>query len=82
MQIATEAALRYYIASKAEDEGKSPDEVAREVTPESFEAYVRELHEQFMAGEFSQGEMADLLGLPRLELIHLLENMGLQVTNI
>lgn len=43
---------------------------------------VRTLHERLMEGEFSQGYMAKQLGISRLDLIHLLEAMGLSVTNV
>jgi hypothetical protein len=49
---------------------------------ESFQILVRTLHDQFMRGEISQGRMAELLGINRLDLIHLLEAMDLQITNL
>ena len=76
------SALGHFILSKAKQEGKTPSEVARDITQESFEQQVRELHQRFLVGEFSQGKLADMLGIPRIELIHLLEAMGLQVTNV
>ncbi len=71
-----------YILAKAHESGRSLDEVAREVTRAGFETTVRSLHEQFLKGDFSQGYFADRLGISRLDLIHLLEAMGLQVTNV
>lgn len=47
-----------------------------------FRNFVRKLHEQFMRGEISQGKMAELLGMNRVDLIHLLETLNLQVTNL
>jgi hypothetical protein len=49
---------------------------------EGFYALMRDLHEQFMHGELSQGGMADQLGIGRVDLIHLLEALNLQVTNL
>ena len=46
------------------------------------ENLVRSLHEQFMKGEISQGHMAEQLVINRVDLIHLLEAMNLQVTNL
>lgn len=46
------------------------------------DALIRSLHVQFMNGEISQGKMAEMLGIGRADLIHLLEKMGLQVTNL
>jgi hypothetical protein len=71
-----------FILAKARESGKSPNEIAKETTQEAFEASVRLLHAQFMQGEFSQGAMADQLGISRLDLIHLLDSMDLQATNV
>jgi hypothetical protein len=43
---------------------------------------VRYYHDPFMRGEISQGKMAELLGIHRIDLIHLLEDLGLQVANL
>lgn len=43
---------------------------------------LRKLYQQFMHGEISQGKMAEELGISRIDLIHLLEELGLQVTNL
>lgn len=43
---------------------------------------LRTLHDEFMRGEISQGKMAELLGISRIDLIHLLETLNLQVTNL
>lgn len=71
-----------YILAKARESGKSPNEIAKEATQEAFDTTVRLLHAQFMLGEFSQGAMADQLGISRLDLIHLLDSMDLQATNV
>jgi hypothetical protein len=49
---------------------------------DDFLKLVRTLHEQFMRGAISQGHMAELLGINRVDLIHLLEALDLQVTNL
>jgi hypothetical protein len=74
--------LGQFILSKAEELHKSPEDIVRQLIQERFEQTVRRLHKRFIKGEFSQGKLADLLGLPRIVLIHLLEEMGLNVTNI
>ena len=71
-----------FIIARARESGRNVDEVAREITQEGFEATVRSLHEQFMRGEFSQGYLADQLGISRIDLIHLLDGMGLPSTNV
>lgn len=74
--------LGEHILSKAKKLNKSPEDVAREMMQDHFEQIVRGLHQRFMHAEFSQATLADLLGLPRIVLIHLLEDMDLNVTNI
>ncbi|MHB8626282.1 MAG: hypothetical protein ACYDBJ_14075 [Aggregatilineales bacterium] len=68
------------------NDGKPIDDVStkgqNEPEREVFYHQVRSLHEQFMRGEFSQGYMAAELGIARIDLIHLLETMGLPVTNV
>ena len=49
---------------------------------DDFLKLVHTLHEQFMRGEISQEHMAELLGINRVDLIHLLEALDLQVTNL
>ncbi len=71
-----------FILARARESGKSLDEAAREITQEGFETAVRSLHHRFLKGEFSQGAMADQLGISRIDLIHLLDSMGLPATNV
>jgi len=70
------------LGHKAAHTGRNPADVASEVVREGFYALVRDLHEQFMQGELSQGGMAAQLGIGRVDLIHLLEALDLQVTNL
>lgn len=74
--------LGQFIDAKAAYSGRSTSDVADEVVHNSFLALVRELHAQFMRGELSQGGMAAELGINRIDLIHLLETLDLQVTNL
>lgn len=74
--------LGQFILMQARETGKHPEEIAREVTQTGFDHTVRALHEQFLRGEFSQGYFADQLGISRLDLIHLLDTMGLAATNV
>jgi hypothetical protein len=71
-----------FILAKAQAAGKQPDEIAREMTLSGFETVVGSLHGQFMRGEFSQGYFAEQLGISRLDLMHLLDAMGLPATNV
>lgn len=71
-----------FILAKARESGQSPDEVALKITTEGFQSRVMSLHEQYMRGEFSQGFMAEQLGISRLDLIHLLDDLGLPSSNV
>lgn len=71
-----------FITARALQIGRPSSEVAEEVIREGFLTLVRTLHEQFIRGEISQGKMAELLGVNRVDLIHLLESLDLQVTNL
>lgn len=74
--------INQLIEARVIQSGRDPHSVADEIIHESFAALVERLHEQFMRGEISQGYMAEKLGIGRADLIHLLEKMGLQVTNL
>jgi len=74
--------IRQFIEAKALHSGRSRNEIAEEIIRDGFVALVRSLHEQFMRGEMSQGVMAERLGIGRVDLIHLLERLDLQVTNL
>ena len=71
-----------FIEARAAQTGRSPSDIAGEIVRDGFLALVRQLHEQFMSGEISQGKMAELLGINRVDLIRLLETLDLQVTNL
>ena len=58
------------------------EEEIDESIPEGFLTMLRTLHDEFMNGEISQGKMAELLSISRVDLIHLLEALDLQVTNL
>jgi hypothetical protein len=70
------------ITARASQTGRDATVIADEIIHESLYALVERLHEQFMRGEISQGYMAEKLGVSRVDLIHLLEAMDLQVTNL
>lgn len=80
--ISDDTLLADYIKARASESGTAVEQSAQEIIEENFLTLVRTLHELFMRGEFSQGHMAEQLGISRLELIHLLDKSGLQVTNL
>jgi hypothetical protein len=71
-----------FIEARAAQLQRDRTEIAQEVVHEAFYALVHDLHQQFMAGEISQGRMAEELGIGRADLIHLLERLELAVTNL
>lgn len=71
-----------FIEARAAQTGRAASDIADEIVRDGFLALVEKLHAQFMAGEISQGKMAELLGINRVDLIHLLEALDLQVTNL
>jgi hypothetical protein len=74
--------ISQFIEARAAQSGRKPEDVAQEVIQEGFLTMVRTLHTQFMRGEISQGKMAEMLDINRVDLIHLLEALDLQVTNL
>ena len=81
MTIDENTPIGQFLMARAQETGKSIEEIASAETIESILARIRMLHEQFISGEFSQGYMADLLGISRLDLINLLDAMGLPSAN-
>jgi hypothetical protein len=57
----------------------SEGEAQARVSESDFLARLHDLHERHMAGEFSASKLADLLGVPALNLYDLLETMELPV---
>ena len=70
------------IEARAAQSGRSITDVAEETVREGFDILLKTLHDEFMKGEISQGKMAELLGISRVDLIHLLEALDLQITNL
>jgi hypothetical protein len=71
-----------FILHKAQQMGQSPEEIAIGIAHETFENIVRGLHKRFINGEITQGVFADMLGIERIDLIHLLDELGLRATNV
>ncbi len=74
--------LGQFIMHMAQQVDETPEQVAIDLARTSFESTVRKYHVRFMAGEFTHGGFADLLGIERLDLIHLLDDLALPATNI
>ena len=80
--IKDENPIAAFIAARVSQSGDDVTIIAERVIEDGFHALIRELHTQFMNGEISQGKMAELLGIGRADLIHLLEALDLPVTNL
>ena len=74
--------ISQFIEARMLQSGREQQAIAEELIRDGFYALVQMRHEQFMRGEISQGHMAELLGISRTDLIHLLDRLGLQVTNL
>jgi hypothetical protein len=66
-----------YTQARAEQTGRTDAEQRANISPEAFEAQVRELHQCWMGGEFSFGRFTELIGVPHWELWEILEALGL-----
>jgi hypothetical protein len=74
--------LSAYIEYAAAHSGRDKTEISKQLNRNDFYENIYALHERFMAGEFSLGYMAQLLGITKPSLYHLLDKMGLKVTNV
>lgn len=70
------------ITARAARTGEDLTRTAETVVREGVMNWLLALHRQYMSGEISQGHMAELLGISRLDLVHLLERLDLPVTNL
>lgn len=75
------AAYELFVEIHADYTAKTFDQVQAELTPEQFEAHVRDLHHQYMAGHFSIGRFSELIGVPHWELWEILDMLGLPLYN-
>jgi len=71
-----------YLEYRAAQAHSDVDTLASQIARDTFYQSVYLLHERFQAGEFSLGYMAQQLGITKPNLYHLLDAMGLKVTNV
>jgi len=57
--------------------GKPTEEIVTAISADEFEARIRALHYQFLAGKFSFGRFTELAGVAHAELREILELLGL-----
>lgn len=79
----TKQALAYdlFVEAHALYTGKPIEQVQAEISPDEFEARIRALHYQYMAGNFSFGRFTELAGVAHLELREILDALGLPPYN-
>jgi hypothetical protein len=77
MQAKDAVAYERFLEAHALYTGKTPEQVQTEITPDEFEARIRALHYQYIAGQFSFGRFTELAGVANLELREILEALGL-----
>ncbi len=75
------AAYDLFVEMHADYTGKSIEQVQAEMSPEQFEDRIRQLYQQYSAGEFSIGRFTELIGVPHWELWQILDMLGLPVHN-
>jgi hypothetical protein len=79
METKQSTAYELFVEVRAAHTGKSTAEVQMEITPEVFEMQLNTLHRQYMNHEFTLGKLADLLEVPALNLVDILDAMDLPV---
>jgi len=60
----------------------TPKNPAIEANPGEFYQQLHHLHTLFMEGDITLGEMAVRMGLTKPDIIHLLDRLNMQVTNL
>ncbi len=82
IRMANDTVFAEYVQDRARKSGQDAAKIAAEINGEEFYDLIYALHERFMAGEFSLGYMAKRLEITKPDIYHLLDAMGLKVTNI
>ncbi len=77
-----DTAITEYVQDRARKSGQDAAKIAAKINREKLYDLIYALHERFMAGEFSLGYMAKRLEITKPDLYHLLDAMGLKVTNV
>jgi hypothetical protein len=68
-----------YVKAQEETSRKSPSELVADLLNEWYEAKLRTLHHQYLAGDLTLRGMARQLGLDYRELYDLMQSKGLTV---
>ncbi len=70
-----------FIEARTLYSGRPTEQIRAEISPDEFEARIRALHYQYMAGQFSFGRFTELAGVANLELREILDALGLPTSN-
>jgi hypothetical protein len=77
MQTKEAHAYNIFVEAHALYSGKHPEEILNTISADEFEARIRALHYQYLAGNFSFGRFTELAGVAHAELREILELLGL-----
>ncbi|MBA3872494.1 MAG: hypothetical protein H0X30_25435 [Anaerolineae bacterium] len=77
MQTKEAHAYNLFVEAHALYTGKLPEDVLAAISADEFEARIRALHYQYLAGTFSFGRFTELAGVAHVELREILELLGL-----
>jgi len=82
-QVATDTtqldqAYKLFTEGRAAKSQKTESPNIQEVSREEFLTQLYTLHEAYVEREFSEGYMANLLGVPQIDLIHIKLILGLE----
>ena len=77
MQTKEAHAYSLFLEAHALYSGKRPEEILNTISADEFEARIRALHYQYLAGNFSFGRFTELAGVAHAELREILELLGL-----
>jgi predicted HTH domain antitoxin len=71
-----------FIKTRAEKEQTDEAEILNDLLERGFEQRLKELYQQYQAGEISLGYLAEQLGVSTWRAYHLLEERGWRTANV
>jgi hypothetical protein len=75
----TKHAYDLFVEARSLYTGQTETDIRSTVSEEEFERQIRQLHEQWMHGEFSFGKFTEHAQIAHLELWEILDALGLQI---
>ena len=55
----------------------SPEQIRADIRPDEFERQIRQLHRQWLDGDFSFGKFTEIIGVAHMELWDILDALDL-----